>query len=93
MRLVVNLIRMTPFSYSCSKFTDLYFRETSEGIEMAVISGSSQRPSITPPVQCSSRNSMVDSRESSKRMGKSPTSSADFLDETTASKSKDSHGK
>lgn len=59
---------------------------------MAVISGSSQRPSITPPVQCSSRNSMVDSRESSKRMGKSPTSSADFLDETAPSRSKDNHG-
>ncbi len=59
---------------------------------MAVISGSSQRPSITPPVQCSSRNSMVDSREGSKRTGKSPTSSADFLDETSASKSKDNHG-
>ena len=75
-------------------FTISIYRETSEGIEMAVMSSSSHRPSITPPVQCSSRNSMAESRESSKRMGKSPMSSADLIDETIASsKSTDNHGK
>ena len=31
---------------------------------MAPLSSSSQRPSLTPPVQCSSRNSTVESRNS-----------------------------
>lgn len=48
---------------------------------MAVLSSSSQRPSITPPVQCSSRNSMAESsRESSGRKAAvTPADSMEYI--------------
>ena len=54
-------------------------RETTEGIEMSVISAEGERPSMTPPVQCSSRNSVVDgnSRRGSTRR---PLPAADSMD-------------
>ncbi|ELU16306.1 hypothetical protein CAPTEDRAFT_221096 [Capitella teleta] len=47
-----------------SEFTQLKASETSHGIEMSVLSSSAgsqgNQPSVTPPVQCSSRNSIVE---------------------------------
>lgn len=37
-----------------------YHSETTDGIELTIMNASSQRTSITPPVQCSSCTSMVD---------------------------------
>jgi hypothetical protein len=52
------------------------YSETTEGIELTVLSTSSQHPSITPPVQCSSRASMTEGNSrSSGRRAVTPASS------------------
>ena len=55
--------------------------ETAVGIEMAVISGSGEHPSVTPPVQCSSRNSVVDNNmRAPARKIPIPADSMDYID-------------
>ncbi|XP_064621323.1 pecanex-like protein 1 isoform X3 [Lineus longissimus] len=51
-------------------------QETSDGIELVTLDGQGQ-PNLTPPVQCSSRNSVVDSKDAKNRS--TPVDSMEYI--------------